>query len=331
MIQLLREFAGYPVRQFEPEAMSPQDFAASAVRLGLTGHWEVEDEVLWKQYRAIVVHPQAAQIPALAIGNWPYYPFHDRDALPFLHHLIEHRERFPNLQAMFLGTEALDWIKSTGWGDLHAPLAAFPELRFLGVRGTSGLSCSPVTHDALTELVIEGAGLERSFVEGLSRSTLPELARLELWLGSEDCGFSASPDCFKELFHETPFPKLKHLGLRNAESADAFAEALRGAPIVKQLESLDLSLGYLTDAGAAHLLDNPAIAKLKTLDCIGTTFPPTRARNSRPCLRSQSTSPSPTTNKRTSIILSAATTSAAASTWKNIFPISITRSGRTVR
>jgi hypothetical protein len=62
------------------------------------------------------------------------------------------------------------------------------------------------------------------------------------------------------------FPKLRHLGLRDAENADELAVALAHAPVVARLESLDLSLGTLSDVGAAALLAGQPLTHLKRLD-----------------------------------------------------------------
>ncbi len=62
------------------------------------------------------------------------------------------------------------------------------------------------------------------------------------------------------------FPKLKHLGLRNCEYTDEIASAIADAPILKQLRSLDLSMGTLGDAGANVLLASPLFAKLESVD-----------------------------------------------------------------
>lgn len=139
-------------------------------------------------------------------------------------------------------------------------------LNYFGVRGTSDLEFSPIRHVCLEELVIVGAGLRKGIFEGLDQSVLPALTRLELWIGSEDCGFDGSIANFESLFSGELFPNLKHLALRNAENVDKIAKALKGAPILEQIESLDLSLGCLTDEGARHLLENPAINRLKMLD-----------------------------------------------------------------
>ncbi|WP_232093216.1 hypothetical protein [Gimesia panareensis] len=62
------------------------------------------------------------------------------------------------------------------------------------------------------------------------------------------------------------FPKLKYLGLRNSIFADEIAQAIAAAPILNQVEVVDLSLGTLGDAGAQALLDCNRLNELKKLD-----------------------------------------------------------------
>ena len=62
------------------------------------------------------------------------------------------------------------------------------------------------------------------------------------------------------------FPKLKYLGLRNAQIADDIAAVIVKSPIIDQLEILDLSLGNLSDEGANALLQLERRTNLKRLD-----------------------------------------------------------------
>ena len=59
------------------------------------------------------------------------------------------------------------------------------------------------------------------------------------------------------------FPKLKYLGLRNCEYADDIAAVVVNSPIVERIETLDLSLGVLTDEGAQAILSLPEGGSLK--------------------------------------------------------------------
>ncbi len=97
-------------------------------------------------------------------------------------------------------------------------------------------------------------------------SSFASLESLELWLGRDDYGADHRIDDLMPLLSGRLFPKLKHLGLRNCEYTDEIASAIADAPILKQLRSLDLSMGTLGDAGANVLLASPLFAKLESVD-----------------------------------------------------------------
>jgi hypothetical protein len=52
------------------------------------------------------------------------------------------------------------------------------------------------------------------------------------------------------LLDRTDLRKLTHLGLKNAQFANAIAKALPGSKLLPQLKELDLSMGTMTDDGA---------------------------------------------------------------------------------
>src|SRR5262249_49935198 len=64
----------------------------------------------------------------------------------------------------------------------------------------------------------------------------------------------------------TRWPRLRYLGLRNAEHADKVAAAVAAAPVVARLSILGLSLGTLGDAGARALLNGQPLTHLAALD-----------------------------------------------------------------
>lgn len=68
------------------------------------------------------------------------------------------------------------------------------------------------------------------------------------------------------LLEQGLFPKLVYLGLKDSEIQDEIAKAATDAPILDQLEILDLSQGTLSDEGAEALLASDRIKKLKHLD-----------------------------------------------------------------
>ena len=62
------------------------------------------------------------------------------------------------------------------------------------------------------------------------------------------------------------FPKLNYLGLRDSDIADLIAGAVAKAPILALIDTLDLSLGTLSDPGIQALLDSELVKHLKRLD-----------------------------------------------------------------
>jgi hypothetical protein len=134
------------------------------------------------------------------------------------------------------------------------------------VRGAEGLAVGPVRHEGLRTLVIESGGLPAAVVRSVCAAEFPNLEHLELWLGSEGYGGDATPEDLAPILAGTAFPRLKYLGLRDCEWADALATALADAPVLRRVETLDLSLGNLGDEGAVALLSGGNLSGLKRLD-----------------------------------------------------------------
>jgi Leucine Rich repeat len=150
--------------------------------------------------------------------------------------------------------------------DVSPLLTAYPQLEYLQVRGNQGLSLGALQHDRLKSLVVETGGLSVNVVREVCNAQLPELEHLELWLGIEDYGGDTTVDDLQPILSGQLFPKLRYLGLRDSEIADEIAIALASAPVLEQIQVLDLSLGVLRDVGAEALIDNAAIAQLEKLD-----------------------------------------------------------------
>lgn len=113
---------------------------------------------------------------------------------------------------------------------------------------------------------METGGLPAEVVRGIAGSDLPALENLELWLGTDEYGGDSTADDLAPLLSGSAFPALRSLGLCNSAIQDAVAEAVAGAPVVARLERLGLSMGVLTDEGAAALLDGQPLTHLGRLD-----------------------------------------------------------------
>jgi len=268
---LLQTFAGLPVFEFtvgeegEPDpAALPQDVENWAWRVGV---YEDEEPGFGDAFALFLESVETQRVRALIIGCWFFDDPSDTSA-EAIALVAGSAERFPALEALFLGDvererSEVSWLENT---DPAALLAAFPRLRAFGVRGTTSLELAPVKHEALEELTFQGGGLPPAVVRALGASQLPALTGLDLYLGSPDYSGGAGPADLAAILDGTAFPRLRHLGLCDAENADEIAAALAHAPVVAQLESLDLALGNLSDEGAAALLAGQPLTHLAKLD-----------------------------------------------------------------
>lgn len=206
------------------------------------------------------------KLSILTIGDWGQAYENSPDS--FLESLISHKDSFPNLTKLFIGDMGFEecevsWINQTNLSPL---LAAFPNLQSLSIKGSQELSLQPLVHEKLQELVIICGGLPKSVLEEITSAKLPELKKLELYLGVDDYGFDGGIEDVMPLLQGDLFPKLTYLGLKDSEIQDEIAIAIADAPILDQLEILDLSYGTLSDEGGKALLASERVKKLKHLN-----------------------------------------------------------------
>jgi hypothetical protein len=258
----LKEFAGKPVVDFPAE--SPPHPGTIIYRIRVD--WD--DELTWQEkFAQFLELPEIDQTTGIVIGNWKVeYPQGAPDQV--IESLVASRNKLPNLEAIFLGDiiyeeNEMSWIENT---DISPLLTGFPELKILRVRGTDGLSLGGLNHAHLQHLAVESGGLPQRILDEVIANNLPELTHLELWLGDESYGFDFGVAALEPIFEGHNFPKLTYLGLCNSEIADALARAIVDAPILSQLEVLDLSMGTLGDEGAAALYVSDRVRQLTRLD-----------------------------------------------------------------
>lgn len=262
------EFAGLPIQVFSP-GEGTLDLSGTAPRLSVD---ELFDDDPGARMAALLdrllADPGAGQVKALVIGQWWASDVPELNSSALVAALSASSDRLPALRALFLGDITSDeceisWINQS---DVTPLLTAFPALAQLRVRGGNGLAFGPVRHEALKALVIESGGLSGDVVRSVAASDLPNLEHLELWLGVEDYGGDATVEDLAPILSGAAFPRLKSLGLRDCEFADALAAALADAPVLRRIETLDLSLGTLGDDGVVALLAGGHLAGLRKLD-----------------------------------------------------------------
>lgn len=268
----LTSFAGLPIYDFGfayREDLEfgdiPDDIEAWAWRVGIEDY---DDPGFAETFSIFLEAVDTTRIKALILGNWCDEGDPDRREEQTTGLLLREAARFPGLEALFVGDmhaeqAEVSWIVQADPGPL---LAAFPRLRRFGLRGTTALTLAPFRHEALEEVTFQGGGLPPAVARAIAQSDLPALTRIDLYLGTPRYNGGASPEDLGRILGGETFPSLRHLGLRNAENADEVAAALAHAPVVARVESLDLSLGNLSDEGVAALLAGQALTHLTKLD-----------------------------------------------------------------
>lgn len=209
---------------------------------------------------------ESASLTSLIIGDWGQA--YENSSEEVVEALVKNSASFPALRKLFIGEMGyeeceISWITQS---DLSPLLTAFPELQSLTIQGGNDLSLKDLKHDKLEELIIISGGLGKGVLGNIASSQLPNLRKLELYLGVDDYGFDGSLADILPLIEPGKFPKLTYLGLKNSEIQDEIATAVANAPILEQLDTLDLSLGTLSDTGAEALLSSDRIKGLKALN-----------------------------------------------------------------
>lgn len=257
------QWQGIPVKAFEPG--SPLECPNRIYRIAYS--WDNEDlGGFLEQFPKYLADPLCAESVglSLALNGDTADGFYDSVAKE----LLKNTASFPKLRWLFLGEmtqedSELTWI---GQGDVGAPvLQAFPLLEELHARG-EGIVFTKTRHSKLKKLVIQTAGLTKEAFSGIIQSDFPELESLEIWLGCDERGANVTADDVRDLFLGNPFPKLKSLGLNNSEIVNDVAKEIADAPILDQLEVLDLSLGVLQDEGGLALVKSEKILSLLKLN-----------------------------------------------------------------
>ncbi|MFI0815523.1 STM4015 family protein [Streptomyces sp. NPDC021098] len=253
----------FPLPDEDPQLPEPE---AAAWRISYNPYAEESDEVFEGRFDRFLTTVDPTRVRALIIGQWG--EAYDKDSAVIVDLLVAAKDRLTSLEAVFIGDlEAGDaeisWIQQS---DVTPVLDAYPGLRELGIRGGSGLRFPATGHQNLRRLRFETGGLPGEVVRGVSGSELPALEHLEMWFGVDEYGGDVTVGDLAPLLSGGRFPALRHLGLMNSEIQDEIAAAVASAPVLAQLDSLDLSMGVLTDDGAAALLDGQPLTHLTRLD-----------------------------------------------------------------
>jgi hypothetical protein len=259
-------FAGRPIVDWEPD--KNVTIETSGVYRITLDYDEHEAGGTWTDKLArFLEQPGVEGVRGIVVGPWGDVAPGD-DSSHVVEGLVSARDRLPGLRALFLGDITFEecemsWINQT---DVSPVLEAYPDLEELRVRGGEGLAFGTLRHQRLRLLAIETGGLDGGIVRQVGQAELPALEHLELWLGSDNYGGTTTVGDLEPILAGERFPKLRYLGLRDAEIADQVAVAVGASPVLGRIKVLDLSLGNLSDEGALALASSPAVRGLEKLD-----------------------------------------------------------------
>ncbi len=191
--------------------------------------------------------------------------------------------RTRTLEDLFLGDfeypdeQEMSWV---GAGEVHR-LWSLPRLQHLHVRGSLNGELGTIVAPSLRTFIRESGGMPAAEIDSVARASWPKLERLEIWTGSDGYGAEATVEMLAPIFQGRGLGNLKFLGIRNCEFADDVAAALAKAPVLKQLQGLDLSMGNLGPAGAQALVASAAAFSHLKLDLTDNTLAPEDAARIR--------------------------------------------------
>jgi uncharacterized protein (TIGR02996 family) len=162
-----------------------------------------------------------------------------------------------------------DNVDQISWhhtGNLESLWRGVPKLRVLEIE-TGEFDVGKMVAPSLERAIFITGGLSQSCGTNLATATMPAIKHLEIYYGDKNYGGDCSVEQVLPLLGRTDLPQLEYLGLKNSRFADDIAGAIVGSKLVKQLKTLDLSLGVMTDDGARALAaGKSALAHLECLD-----------------------------------------------------------------
>jgi len=170
------------------------------------------------------------------------------------------------------GTTEISWYSI---GNLAKLWKAVPKLQTLITQcGSSestisnvGMKLGTLELPELVHAEFRTGGLEKANAKAIAAGKFPKIEHLEIWYGDDNYGGDAGPKEVQLLLDRTDLPALRYLGLKNAVFTDELVVPLAKSKLLKQLEVLDLSMGCLTDAGAAEIAKHAdAFGHLAKLD-----------------------------------------------------------------
>lgn len=228
--------------------------------------YETEEKGADTMVSDILSDPEFPELTELSIGDWG--GCWEDACQTIIDGIVEHAKGFSHIQGLFIGDMNFEecevsWIIQGNYSRLWA---ALPQLKALSIKGSTDLSLGKIRHENLESLTIICGGLPEAVIKEIQEAELPNLKKLLLYIGIEDYGFDGNADTVKTLLDNMDFPKLEYLGIVDSEIQDELVPIVLDSRYIRQIHTLDLSNGTLTDKSGELLLkrlpDYPNIKKL---------------------------------------------------------------------
>ena len=235
-------------------------------RLGPTDDYETSELDFPKSLGEILALPGIQMLRELIIGAFSYddYPTSWADSVKAL---VKHG--LPKgLRRLQFSRGGMWDISSTELGSIEKLYPLMPKLQHLAIEMGSMDFGKSMNLPELVSLEVVTGGLTKKNLHSISAATWPHLEKLSLYIGETGNDYGCDVG-IKDVtaFLRTAFPALRYLALANSSLADEIAVELPKTKILPQLETLDLSQGTFSDAGAKAILEHAdAYKHLKTLD-----------------------------------------------------------------
>jgi len=267
--------------------------------------WRIEspeddpDEDCEETVKKFLKDPMLGSVRSMCLGSWG--EMNDSSPEHHLKRIIKSAAKLTSLSHVTVGdceqeVSEISWITQC---DVSVLVEALPNLLSISTQGGNDLAWRPIVHARLRQIVMRSGGLPKEPVLGIQASYLPNLTKLELWLGQDDYGGTIHPEDLRPLLRPPPgftasgSPR-GHQGA--ADTAAGFPEETDGtgrvpgaalAPqpgvpavgcIFPNLRYLGLRNAEIIDRLCVMIVDSEVVTLVETLDLADGTMTNTGAR-----------------------------------------------------
>ena len=170
----------------------------------------------------------------------------------------------PTLRKLRLG-DNVDQISWYFVGNLEPIWKGVPSLTHLDIEAGQ-FDLGEIDAPNLVHAVFKTGGLSKASAQSIAGAHWPMLEHLEVYVGDPQYGGDATLDDILPLL-DRDLPRLRYLGIENAEFEADLIEPLAQSKLVKQLHTLDMSKGVLLDEHVERFLAHAkAFRHLEVLD-----------------------------------------------------------------